>query len=240
MTLRRQEGKEDVLLRADIEAMAGSGQSLMPEGLEKDLTPQRPRRPDRLPEGDRTPRRSRSPATIPSGSRPGPDGSIVLRAETAEISRRHPDLRAEARQPRLLERQERPRRLAVRGPARRPLRRLARLGLRRPHRRQHAGRSTLARTGSRPRSPGPGAGRPTGPAAIGEVTLAAGPQRLEIRPVGPIRGALLDLRAVELRPVETAVATNPPRRARTDAQADRRPPDRRPRSTSCRSRRGCR
>ena len=39
MTLRRQEGKEDVLLRSEIEEMAASGQSLMPEGLEKDLTP---------------------------------------------------------------------------------------------------------------------------------------------------------------------------------------------------------
>jgi putative membrane-bound dehydrogenase-like protein len=39
VTLRRQEGKEDVLLRADIEAMAGSGQSLMPEGVEKDINP---------------------------------------------------------------------------------------------------------------------------------------------------------------------------------------------------------
>ena len=39
VTLRRQEGQTDVLLRADIEEMATSGQSLMPEGLEKDLTP---------------------------------------------------------------------------------------------------------------------------------------------------------------------------------------------------------
>jgi hypothetical protein len=36
----RQEGQQDVLLRDEIEAMAGSGQSLMPEGLETDLTPQ--------------------------------------------------------------------------------------------------------------------------------------------------------------------------------------------------------
>ena len=48
VTLRRQEGKEDVLLRSDIEEMAASGQSLMPEGLEKDLKPPRPGRPDRL------------------------------------------------------------------------------------------------------------------------------------------------------------------------------------------------
>ena len=40
ITLKRQEGKEDVLLRAEIETMAASGQSLMPEGMEKDIKPQ--------------------------------------------------------------------------------------------------------------------------------------------------------------------------------------------------------
>ncbi len=40
VTLRRQDGKEDVLLRSEIEEMASSGQSLMPEGIEKDLKPQ--------------------------------------------------------------------------------------------------------------------------------------------------------------------------------------------------------
>jgi putative heme-binding domain-containing protein len=39
VTLRRQDGKEDVLLRTQIEEMASSGQSLMPEGIEKDLKP---------------------------------------------------------------------------------------------------------------------------------------------------------------------------------------------------------
>jgi putative heme-binding domain-containing protein len=39
VTLRRQDGKEDVLLRSQIEEMAASGQSLMPEGVEKDLKP---------------------------------------------------------------------------------------------------------------------------------------------------------------------------------------------------------
>ncbi len=38
VTLRRQDGKEDVLLRSQIEQMSASGQSLMPEGMEKDLT----------------------------------------------------------------------------------------------------------------------------------------------------------------------------------------------------------
>ncbi len=40
ITLRREEGQEDELLRADIEQMAASGQSLMPEGLEEDLSSQ--------------------------------------------------------------------------------------------------------------------------------------------------------------------------------------------------------
>ena len=39
VTLRRQDGKEDVLLRSQIEEMTSSGQSLMPEGMEKDLKP---------------------------------------------------------------------------------------------------------------------------------------------------------------------------------------------------------
>ncbi len=39
VTLRRQDGKEDVLLRSQIDEMTASGQSLMPEGLEKDLKP---------------------------------------------------------------------------------------------------------------------------------------------------------------------------------------------------------
>lgn len=38
ITLRGQEGKEVVLLRSEVEELSGSGKSLMPEGLEKDLT----------------------------------------------------------------------------------------------------------------------------------------------------------------------------------------------------------
>jgi putative heme-binding domain-containing protein len=39
VTLRRQEGKDEVLLRSEIAEMTASGQSLMPEGVEKDLKP---------------------------------------------------------------------------------------------------------------------------------------------------------------------------------------------------------
>ncbi|MBI1902758.1 MAG: c-type cytochrome [Planctomycetia bacterium] len=40
VTLRQQEGKTVMLLRSEIEAMQTSGVSLMPEGLEKDISPQ--------------------------------------------------------------------------------------------------------------------------------------------------------------------------------------------------------
>jgi putative membrane-bound dehydrogenase-like protein len=40
VTLRGQEGREHVLLRADIESLESTGRSLMPEGLEKDLSRQ--------------------------------------------------------------------------------------------------------------------------------------------------------------------------------------------------------
>ncbi len=39
ITLRRAEGKEDVILRDNIESLVSTGTSLMPEGLEKELTP---------------------------------------------------------------------------------------------------------------------------------------------------------------------------------------------------------
>ncbi len=40
VTIRSQEGKEQTLLRADLEELKSTGKSLMPEGLEKDLTHQ--------------------------------------------------------------------------------------------------------------------------------------------------------------------------------------------------------
>lgn len=40
VTLRGQQGKEDAILRADLAALRGTSKSLMPEGLEKDLPPQ--------------------------------------------------------------------------------------------------------------------------------------------------------------------------------------------------------
>ncbi|MCH7686002.1 MAG: c-type cytochrome [Planctomycetes bacterium] len=40
ITLRRAEGKQDVILRSNIDMLVSSGKSIMPEGLEKDISPQ--------------------------------------------------------------------------------------------------------------------------------------------------------------------------------------------------------
>jgi putative membrane-bound dehydrogenase-like protein len=40
ITLRRAEGKQDTVLRSNIESLTSSGKSLMPEGLEKEITPE--------------------------------------------------------------------------------------------------------------------------------------------------------------------------------------------------------
>jgi putative membrane-bound dehydrogenase-like protein len=40
ITLKRQDGQQDIILRGDLEALRGTGLSLMPEGLERDLTTQ--------------------------------------------------------------------------------------------------------------------------------------------------------------------------------------------------------
>ncbi len=39
VTLRRAEGKEDHVLRSQIDELTSTGKSLMPEGLEKDIPP---------------------------------------------------------------------------------------------------------------------------------------------------------------------------------------------------------
>ncbi len=86
VTLRRPQGEQDVILRADIDEMIASGRSLMPEGLEKDLTP-----PDlanlvafitaTAPAAKPKHFEGNTPAVVQAKQ----DGSIILDASTAEI-----------------------------------------------------------------------------------------------------------------------------------------------------------
>jgi putative membrane-bound dehydrogenase-like protein len=84
VTLRRQEGKEDVVLRSEIEEMAASGQSLMPEGVEKDVNPKDMSDLIAFLEGLGPPPKT-FPGNKPARVKPGPEGTIVLSASDAEI-----------------------------------------------------------------------------------------------------------------------------------------------------------
>ncbi len=199
VTLRRQEGQQDTLLRAEIEAMAGSGQSLMPEGLEKDLsardladllaflTATGP--PRKVVEGNR-----------PEVLRPRADGTIALPATAAEIFGARltleplyhnlgfwtaPDDRAGWRVE-----VDRPGRYAV------WIDWACDEGMKGNAYVVEAGRSRIDG-----KVAGTGSWDAYQRAQVGEVTLPAGPVRVEVRPEGPIRGALMDLRSVELRPL---------------------------------------
>ncbi len=84
VTLRRQEGKEDVLLRSEIAAMAASGRSLMPEGMENDLSPKDVADVIAYVSASGPPPK-RLEGNKPEVVKPLENESIVLRASQAEI-----------------------------------------------------------------------------------------------------------------------------------------------------------
>jgi putative membrane-bound dehydrogenase-like protein len=84
VTLRRQEGKEDVVLRNDIEEMAASGRSFMPDGLEKDLSVREMANLLAFLESF-DPHPKSFPGNHPRPVNPGPDGKVTLSAADAEI-----------------------------------------------------------------------------------------------------------------------------------------------------------
>ncbi len=84
VTLVSTDGKEHVLLRQDLDQLISSQRSLMPEGLEKDLSQQ-----DIADVIAFVQRSGQKPKDLPFNSpaivRPGDDGSIVLPATTASV-----------------------------------------------------------------------------------------------------------------------------------------------------------
>jgi putative membrane-bound dehydrogenase-like protein len=86
ITLRGPEGKEQVVLRADLEELVGTSKSTMPEGIEKDLRPQdladiiahvRANVP--------LPRRKEFAGNEPKPVTPAADGTLILVAAACEI-----------------------------------------------------------------------------------------------------------------------------------------------------------
>ena len=104
ITLRGQQGKEETILRSDIQTLRGTAKSLMPEGLEKELTKQgvadlfayltANEPPHKKLEGN-------DPAEIAMS-----DNALTLRDEVFRLRPGH-SLRARLQEHRLLERRER-------------------------------------------------------------------------------------------------------------------------------------
>jgi putative heme-binding domain-containing protein len=206
ITLRRQEGKEDVLLRSEIDDMASSGQSVMPEGMEKDLTVEDVAHLIAYV-GATGPPRKVVAGNHPETVRPTPDGTIELRAETAELYGDSLTLEpqygnlgiwsaATDRAAWTFEAAQAGR-YAVSldwacADGTQGNRFVLELGSERLQ-------GKVASTGSWDRYR---------KEKLGEITLTAGRHRLLMRPEGRIRGALLDLRAIELKPIAGADAAS--------------------------------
>jgi putative membrane-bound dehydrogenase-like protein len=84
VTLRGQDGQEQVITRADIEELRGTGRSLMPEGLEKDLTRQELADVITYVAGGGPPRKQVA-GNAPTAIKPGAGGVLTLSAASCEI-----------------------------------------------------------------------------------------------------------------------------------------------------------
>jgi putative heme-binding domain-containing protein len=198
VTLRREEGRDETLLRADIEEIAGSGQSLMPEGLEKDLSKQAVADLIAFLSSTGPPRKTVS-GNHPQRVTPKADGSIVLKAEDAELY--GDTLTFENHYGNLGYWSSPNDRAAWTFDTPKPGRYAVRISWACDDGSQG---NTLALEVDRDtldfKVTGTGAWDDYRSKQVGEVNLGPGPHRLVARPVGPIRGALIDLREVELRP----------------------------------------
>jgi putative membrane-bound dehydrogenase-like protein len=200
VTLRRQEGQEDILLRGDIDEMASTGQSVMPDGLEKDVSP---RDLANLIAylGSSGPPRKVVDGNRPELVRPRDDRTILLRAANAEI---YGETLTFETQYANLGYWSSPTDYAV-----------WQLEVAQPGRYEvwldracaddsQGNHFVLATADGRLEGTVTGTGTwdDYKKVRVGEIRLPEGQQRLELRPHAPIRGALIDLRAIELRPIK--------------------------------------
>lgn len=198
VTLRRQEGKEDVVLRKDIEELAASGQSLMPEGLEKDLTTRDLADLIAFLEGAGPPPKT-LPGNHPQRVKPGGDGRIILSAADAEIY--GDSLIFEAKYGNLGYWTSVNDRAGWTCELARPGRYAVWLDWACAH--DSAGNVLEINLGAQQihyAIVGTATWDDYALKMIGNLDLAAGVNRIEVRPAAPPRNALLDLRRIELRP----------------------------------------
>jgi putative membrane-bound dehydrogenase-like protein len=200
ISLKRQEGQTDVILRADLDELTTSGQSLMPEGLENDLKPTD--LADLLAYLTTGASRPKSVA----GNRPElvrQDGQGILRLAASSAAIFGPTLTFEPEHSNLGYWQSADDHAAWTFEVSQPG--TFTVSMEWACADESAGNTFLVRSPGQTLSGtvgGTGAGTWSRYRTIflGELTFKPGVHRLEFRPDGPVRGALLDLRAVVLTP----------------------------------------
>jgi putative heme-binding domain-containing protein len=200
VSLKRAEGQTDVILRADLDELTTSGQSLMPEGMENDVKPA-----DLADLFAFVTVGAARPKAV-AGNHPGRvgqagDGTIRLAAASAAIF--GPTLTFEPEYGNLGLWQGADDRASWSFEVSRPG--TFTVSMEWACADESSGNPFLVRAGDRTLRGtvgGTGAGTWSRYRTIfvGELALTAGVHRLEFRPAGPVRGALLDLRAVVLTP----------------------------------------
>lgn len=198
ITLKRQEGQSDEVLRADLEELTTSGRSLMPEGLENDLKPA-----DLADIIAHLRGGMAGPKTL-AGNRPetvAPDGEGAIRLTAASAEVYGPSLTFEPEYGNLGYWHSPSDHAAWTFRVDRPTTFTASLEWACDD--ASAGNAYLIRIGDsviRNTTPGTGAWSSYRSLFLRELTLPAGTHRLEMRPAGAIRGALSDVRAIVLTP----------------------------------------
>ncbi len=200
VTLKGPEGRTEAILRADIDEVKTQGQSLMPEGLEKDLTPQD------LADvivylNEQGPRPKSYPGNSPALVVQAEDGTIRLKASEAEIYGN--SLAFEPRHGNLGLWHGDDDRAAWSVEVKTPGAYTISIewacdagSAGNPYQIQAGDRTVRGVVGST----GRGGWDQYRSIFVAETRLSKGKQRVEIRPIGVPRGALLDLKAVVLTP----------------------------------------
>jgi putative membrane-bound dehydrogenase-like protein len=201
ITLVAADGQQHTILRADLEALTGSGKSVMPEGLEKDVSVEQMTDlvtflKSALPPAKRKQFAGNTPVVV----NPGPDGSLKLIAASAEIY--GPTLAFE----------ERYQNLGFWGSAddravwtvNVPKARRYEVWLDWACPRNQSGKAVAIESNSESvtaRIEATANWETYRQAKVGELTLPAGEQRLSARALPPMSGYLMDLRAIRLVPM---------------------------------------
>lgn len=198
ITLLGPDGRQDVILRVNLESVSATGKSLMPEGLEADLPPQAMADLIAFIVSNAPPPKT-FPGNAPEVARPAADGALELQASRCEIYGR--TLAFEEKHKNLgfwtSEDDRAVWSLDV------PKAGDYDVWLDWACKDDTAGNAFLIQAGAAPvagKVAGTGTWDTYRQVKIGAMRLEAGPQRLVVRPGGPLSGALMDLRSVRLVP----------------------------------------